>query len=1170
MSLQFVIGTGSSDHEAILLEEAQKWLQADPENQVFYLVPNYIKFQQEIHLLSRLRTAESVSTTRLQVFSFSRLAWYYLQHTKYYSGNTLSEPGAMMLLRRCLAEHKEELRVFKGEVNKPGFIKQLYELFIEFKNGLITEAELAASGERLVGKAKDLTFKLQDFQLIFTQLDELLLSYDIKATEILTYLTHYLAHQDLSKVLFVVEGYTRLNAKEEQLIETLMQQGNVAFSMILDRPKELDSFDLFYDTTQLYQRLYQKARTAKVPVRPDRQALVTTDHDLKILDDYWQESRKISPKWHGPKLTEDRVMLWRSETNFHELELVAKEIRRLVSEGYRYRDIQVLTRNLSQYETNILPIFAANEIPVYLDQELAMVHHPLVEFIQSLFAIYNRYYRYHDVMRFLRSELFYPHDLPLTTADFVSARNDYRDQIDLTENAVLAFGFEGSAWTKQEDWHFLLYDFESETPEDQAELAQAANQIRGDIQQLLPVFFQDMEAALTAQQAAARFYQFLRDCQVPQLLLKWRDQALEQGALETARNHEQAWQALMDLLDEYVMIFGESAFDFSAFQEIFNSGLEDLAFGKVPATIDQVQFTSLELARPKQAKVVFAIGLDEQTLPKRIENKTLLSDEERQLLAAELAEGSLLTVSQSMANEPFVAYGVLLAATERLYLSCPLSRDGEQEVKVSTYLLQLAKDLQLEILTKRRLTLNDETPAILATISTYRTLVSDVIQMKEASRLQAEPLPKIWTKLEELLLESPVSALAQRVFSILNEQNIPVSLPQKEAEALYGDHLFASVSRIESFYRCQYQYYARYGLRLKERTIFELSPAATGELFHDAMDQFFKVLIQQDKLLTQLTPAEMETLADEVLQNIFADPRFGILSSSERMNYLRYQLTQTIKRVYWALLKQSQRTGMSTRDTEVTFGVLASQKGLPGLEFDLEHGKLSVRGKIDRVDVLHTSEKDFIGVVDYKSSARSFSLTEAYYGLAMQMLTYLDVALLNAVELTGTQAEPAGSFYLHLQNPVIPFEEGQDLEIEALKKFKLDGLMVADETLMEEIDTTLEPGKTSLLYPLQQLKNGTVKAGSRQEDKFVTKGELDQLLDLNRKNFVDAGNQILSGKIELNPAYQGKERIACRFCPFRSVCEFDVMLKENNYHRIEKIDRTRLFKEDEHETETGE
>ncbi|MXS27837.1 hypothetical protein, partial [Enterococcus gallinarum] len=53
--------------------------------------------------------------------------------------------------------------------------------------------------------------------------------------------------------------------------------------------------------------------------------------------------------------------------------------------------------------------------------------------------------------------------------------------------------------------------------------------------------------------------------------------------------------------------------------------------------------------------------------------------------------------------------------------------------------------------------------------------------------------------------------------------------------------------------------------------------------------------------------------------------------------------------------------------------------------------------------------------------------------------------------------------------------------------------------------------------------------------------------------------QIIGGEVQLNPAYQGKERIACRYCPFRSVCDFDVMLKENNYHRIENLSKEEIM-----------
>ncbi|MGC2991126.1 hypothetical protein ACPTGG_14395, partial [Enterococcus faecalis] len=74
-----------------------------------------------------------------------------------------------------------------------------------------------------------------------------------------------------------------------------------------------------------------------------------------------------------------------------------------------------------------------------------------------------------------------------------------------------------------------------------------------------------------------------------------------------------------------------------------------------------------------------------------------------------------------------------------------------------------------------------------------------------------------------------------------------------------------------------------------------------------------------------------------------------------------------------------------------------------------------------------------------------------------------------------------------------------------------------------------------------------IKPGRRQVDKFVTEPELGALLSHIRNKFIEAGNQIIAGEVQLNPAYQGKERFACRYCPFRSVWDFDVMLKEKNY-----------------------
>ncbi|WP_228483142.1 PD-(D/E)XK nuclease family protein, partial [Pseudomonas aeruginosa] len=57
---------------------------------------------------------------------------------------------------------------------------------------------------------------------------------------------------------------------------------------------------------------------------------------------------------------------------------------------------------------------------------------------------------------------------------------------------------------------------------------------------------------------------------------------------------------------------------------------------------------------------------------------------------------------------------------------------------------------------------------------------------------------------------------------------------------------------------------------------------------------------------------------------------------------------------------------------------------------------MEVVGRIDRVDKAEDESGTFLRIIDYKSSSKALDLTEVYYGLALQMLTYLDVVTSNA------------------------------------------------------------------------------------------------------------------------------------------------------------------------------
>lgn len=1167
MSLKFFFGPARCDHTTPLLAQAVEWLQKDKTHQVFYIVPNHVKFEAEVHVLDSIRklnqqdNSQVLATMNLQVFSFTRLAWYFLQYTGLYNGKQLSDAGKHMVLRTILREDNEKLLVYRGEAEHSGFIQQLADFFQELHQGKITGEDLLLSAEQT--EEADFARKLRDLSLIYQRYCQFLFENDINEMDILSYLAEDLQSKDLSHVQFILTGFTRLTAQEQELIEVIMARaGNLVVDLPLDQayvnqpPKP---YELFYDSGSLYYSLYHSAKKNGIPIELDERLPFEITDDLALLDIFWRDSQRVSrQKKELPTASQGNIKIWQAENPQAEVEHIAKEIRRLVSRGeYRYQDIEVLTRDAQLYNARIAPVFNAHDISFYLNEDLMITHHPLVEFLDALFAIDKRYYRYSDVMRFLRTELFLPGmDGQLSIEEWLAVRDDYREKVDQTDNVVLAYGYEGINWVREKDWEYVTYIQESSNDEESLDTMaeRISNEVRRDIRDNLVPFFQKLKQAKTGREGAYTLYQFLVDTGVEQQLLYWRDYYIQQGELEEAKIHEQTWQAFVALLDEYVEILGNRSFDLAEFEEILAYGLEGMTYSKVPTTLDQVKVSILDKVHAKKNKVTFILGATDQVLPGKTENTTLLSDEERQDMTEVLQEEQYLlpTGSQSMHQEPNLAYLAFLSTSEKLYLTYPMSGEKGSVGRISPYVARIAEGLKIPIEEKYFM------PSIEifeeSFVGNYRTLVGTLIHLKRQSIDEDKEIPHQWGQLEKSLFDhgdDQSIRLAHSVFRSLNKKNIPEKLAPELVSKLYGDTLYGSVSKIERFYQCEYKYFLTYGLRLKEREVFELTPAAAGEFFHDTLDAMFKVLIENKLSLSQLNEDELNKIADQVLTEVLDYNKFMILTTSNRMNYIRYQLIQTIKRVSWALREQSNRTGLSTAQTEVIFGEIAREKGLKSLEIPLSHQReMKIRGKIDRVDVLMTDEEPFISVVDYKSSAHKFSFQDAYFGLAMQMITYLDVAMMNAASLVGTkEAKLGGAFYLHIKNPRLKegIPENQLFE-SMLKEFRYQGLLVEDDGFIEQLDKTVGPQETSAVYPYNILKNGTVRS-----NQFVTEDELELLRTHNRELFSKAGENIYSGNIRLNPAYREKIRIACQYCPFRSVCQFDPMLKENNYHRLEKM-----------------
>lgn len=113
MGLQFILGRLNTNKKHYIHNQLVEWSQEDSDNQVFYLVPDHIKFESEMNILEFIKSTQDDQSSHyagminLQVFSFSRLAWYYLQDTAIFSQSQLTETGLSMLIRKILRKMKK-------------------------------------------------------------------------------------------------------------------------------------------------------------------------------------------------------------------------------------------------------------------------------------------------------------------------------------------------------------------------------------------------------------------------------------------------------------------------------------------------------------------------------------------------------------------------------------------------------------------------------------------------------------------------------------------------------------------------------------------------------------------------------------------------------------------------------------------------------------------------------------------------------------------------------------------------------------------------------------------------------------------------------------------------------------------------------------------------------
>ena len=368
--------------------------------------------------------------------------------------------------------------------------------------------------------------------------------------------------------------------------------------------------------------------------------------------------------------------------------------------------------------------------------------------------------------------------------------------------------------------------------------------------------------------------------------------------------------------------------------------------------------------------------------------------------------------------------------------------------------------------------------------------------------------------------------------AFMQYQHSPLS--QVVARAIYGTMLENSVSRLEQYAACAYAHFLQYGLRLKERELFQFEQIDLGNIYHSVLEVFAGKLAENQYTWFDFPQEEGERLLNEALESCAVDYGETILFSNARYEYMLERIYRILKRTVSTLQTQLRGGAFGPAHFEMSFSRVENLESvniaLTGQE------KMKLRGRIDRIDTFEDDEHVYVKVIDYKSGSKKFDLAALYYGLQLQLVVYMNVASeLEKRKHPDKEIVPAALLYYHVNDPMLKEEKElspEEINERLQKELRMTGVVSDDEKVISLLDTTFSD--KSLIVPVERKKDGSYSASSS----VISKEDYQVVSDFVNHKIRTLGREILDGSIEVSPYEQGS-RNACTYCDYKNVCGFD-------------------------------
>ena len=1109
MSFRIVYGrAGTGKSEYCYREIAQK---IKEENKILIITPEQFSFTAEKKLMDAIDTQAVLNA---EVVTLSRMAYRVINEIGGKTKTNLSKCGKAMLIYSILNNNKKELK-FLGKTDEN--VDMLDTAITEFKKHGISLEQLSEE----INKQDDIYLKnkLKDLSIVYNGFEEQLSGKYIDETDLLTILAENIENTDMFKdAVIYIDEFAGFTSQEYQIIEKLVQIAKqVTITICTDELHDIKNpdTDIFYSNQVTVNKLLEVAQNCNAKIE-----------EIKLENTYrfkCTELKHLEQNLYNNKPTKynkqlKNMQLFLAKNQYSEIEEVAKNILKLVrDEGYRYRDISIITKNIATYSSLARAIFDKYNIPIFIDENRDLNQNIVIQYVLSILEIFIKNWSYEAVFNYIKTGF----------------SNIEEDDIFKLEKYCLKWGIKQNKWKKE----FTYGNYEEK---DKADI-ERLEQIRKDLVTPLMNLKYKIDENKTVEGISKAIYEFLVEQQIYEKVQIKIQELNEIGQVDLANEYENSLQNIIEILDEIVLVFDEDKITIDKYNQILKIGFKNSSLTKIPGTQDQVIMGDVDRSRSHKVKAIFIIGLNDGEFPSVRKDEGFLNDSDRDILkqdGIELAKGTI----DKLYEDSFNIYKAFTTAEEKLYLLYSSSDMQGKALRPSMLINKIKKiypmiQEQSDVIEKKSEILNKKT--------TYEELIANLSKLKEQDSIE-----KIWYYVYDYYKkDAEWNEKLQQSLKGLSYTNIPEKIEQNNIDRLYGNTLVTSISKLERYRSCPFSYYLQYGLKIKPQEELKIQTLNTGTFIHEVIDEFFETVKSQGIKLEEITEEQLSEIINKIIDAKLGQNKNYIFTSTAKYRALVVRLKKIIKKALKYIIGTIVQSRFEVLGTEVEFGEKGKYKPI---RLTLEDGKrIEIIGKIDRIDTAKGEDGKYLRIIDYKSSAKNIDLNEVYAGLQIQLLTYLDASC------KEEDLMPAGVLYFSMLEQMIKSNkrmEQEEIEEKIRANFKMKGLILADVKVVKLHDKKLQNG-SSALVPAYIGKDGEL---SEKKTSGVTAEQFKELQKYMYTVIKQISKEILGGNIDLKPYYKDK-KTPCKYCDYKSICSFNMGGCENSYNYIDKKSKEEIL-----------